>query len=341
MAAKRALEWARLGYLVRRLTSWTRESARTHALTELSWSRSSTSGVNVGRSTRAAAPTAHFASSQGSTSTATPLSGGTGASEGSTRTPRPDARQACVPSPLTSTSCGLRTLTRSATERPRIAAASRVDLPRRRVAGVGELAQAVDSRAARAAPCAAAPRRRAPGRRRSVSRQPRLPQRQGGPSSTRGDVTELAGAAAEAAIDVAADDDPEADTAADRDRQEVVDVPASPVQPLGDGERVDVVVGEHRHAEALPAGGERAASSLQPSIGELTQPAVGVDHARHAERRARAARELESDAPIQARAARRSARPRRPPSRRAAPRTARAPRRRGRRARRRDDRGRS
>jgi hypothetical protein len=64
-------------------------------------------------------------------------------------------------------------------------------------------------------------------------------------------VSEFAGTAAVAAVDVAARDDPEADAAPDRHREEVLRVPAAAVEAFGDRQGVDVVVDEHRHVEAL------------------------------------------------------------------------------------------
>src|SRR3954454_22447542 len=80
---------------------------------------SSTPGTSVGRSTSVAAPTAHFASSHGSTSTATWLRGGkTFAAYADSNAP-PRYGHDRVPSPLTTTSSGPSTLKRPATARPR------------------------------------------------------------------------------------------------------------------------------------------------------------------------------------------------------------------------------
>src|SRR5581483_2389939 len=61
----------------------------------------------------------------------------------------------------------------------------------------------------------------------------------------------LARAAAVAVVDVAADDDPEADAETRGDGEEVLDVATAPVQALGDRERVHVVVDHHRDPEPL------------------------------------------------------------------------------------------
>src|SRR3954447_9752408 len=64
-------------------------------------------------------------------------------------------------------------------------------------------------------------------------------------------MTELARAAVSAAIDLAAEDDPKTHASTDRHGEEMLDVPAAPVETACNGERVHVVLDEHRHAEAL------------------------------------------------------------------------------------------
>ena len=74
-----------------------------------------------------------------------------------------------------------------------------------------------------------------------------------------GGVAELAGAAAETTIDVSAGDDAEADAAPDGDGEKVFDVVPAAVEPLRDGEGVDVVVDEDRQAECFLDDAARAA----------------------------------------------------------------------------------
>jgi hypothetical protein len=64
-------------------------------------------------------------------------------------------------------------------------------------------------------------------------------------------VSELAGPASVSALERAARDDPEADTATDRDRQDVVLGTAPSVEPFADRERVDVVVDEDGDPETV------------------------------------------------------------------------------------------
>src|SRR5207244_1898678 len=91
--------------------------ASSRARTEWSDGCSSNAATNVARSTSAAAPRAHFASSHGSTSTVTSRSGAKTASSSARRNERAISGQASVPSPLIRTSSGLSTLTRVATAR--------------------------------------------------------------------------------------------------------------------------------------------------------------------------------------------------------------------------------
>ena len=63
------------------------------------------------------------------------------------------------------------------------------------------------------------------------------------------DVAELAGRTAGSAVELAVDDDAHPDAAAERDGEKVIEAAADSVEALGHGERVDVVVDQHRDAE--------------------------------------------------------------------------------------------
>jgi len=125
-----------------------------------------------------------------------------------------------------------------------------VDRAGPRVAGVGERAQAGDP-VVRVEDPGGAP----------AGDEPRVPDQRleaapvaaaaHGPVGVDADVAELAGAPAGAAVDLAVDDDPQADAAAHGDRDEVGDVVPAAVEALRHGEGVDVVVDEDRHAERV------------------------------------------------------------------------------------------
>ena len=95
-------------------------------------------------------------------------------------------------------------------------------------------------------------------------------------------VPELAGSPAVTVVDVAVRDDAEPDAAAERERDEVLDVAAAAVEPLRGRERVHVVVDEHRDPELLL---QRVAQrEVAPADQRRGHPAGrAVDDARHAE----------------------------------------------------------
>ncbi len=103
-----------------------------------------------------------------------------------------------------------------------------------------------------------------------------------------GDVADLAGRAAGAAVDLAADHQAGADAAGDLDVRQVPHAPPAAPDQLAEGAEVGVVVHVHRHAEPPPQllGGLGAAPAGQDG-GRAQRPGLHVDRAGHAQTHAR------------------------------------------------------
>ena len=92
---------------------------------------------------------------------------------------------------------------------------------------------------------------------------------------------DLAGAAGESAQHHSVDDDPRADSGADRDDEEVLVIPPDAVEALGDREGVDIVLDKYGQLELAPQ--RRTERNLVPSqLGGFDDPApLVVDRPGH------------------------------------------------------------